>query len=156
MHGCCIACKGHGIIFTARSGVGKTTHMRLWKQVYADEVTVINGDKPIIRFFEDGPYAYGTPWAGKEGYQVNDKVKLTDICFIERGEQNSVEKADKEQYVNFIMQQVLHPTDPLMAIKSLELLDRLLSGCNLWVIKCNISEQAAQLAHDTIIGGTDK
>ncbi|MBR5783247.1 MAG: hypothetical protein IKY33_03370 [Clostridia bacterium] len=157
-HGSTIACDGHGIIFTAQSGVGKTTHTKIWWQLFGKEkITIINGDKPIIRFKEDGKaYAYGTPWAGKENYRVNDKVQVTDLCFIERCETVSVERADKSKYIDFVLNQVLHPADPMLAIKQLELLDRFLSACNLWVIKCNISRQAGEMAYNTIIGGTKK
>ena len=52
------------------------------------------------------------------------------------------------------MQQLLLPAEPEAAGKTLELLDRLLSACNLWVIQCNISEEAAITAHNAIIGDT--
>ena len=49
---------------------------------------------------------------------------------------------------------VLSPAEPEAAGKTLELLDSLLSECNLWVIQCNISEEAAITAHNAIIGDT--
>lgn len=152
MHGSVIECGGKGIAFLARSGVGKTTHTMLWKQVYGQQVRIINGDKPIIRFFGGVPYAYGTPWAGKENLQINDRVQLTDICFIERSPDNSASRADSTDHLGAVMQQILHPSEPAAAVKTLELLDRLLSVCNVWVIKCNVSEDAAITAHDTILG----
>lgn len=155
LHGSVIDCGGRGIVFLARSGVGKTTHTMLWKQVYGDQMRIINGDKPIIRFFEGVPYAYGTPWAGKENLQCNDRVRLTDLCFIERSEENRVVPMKPEDCINAVMQQILIPPDPQLAIKTLQLLDRLLSVCRLWVIGCNISEAAAILAHDTMIGETN-
>ena len=152
LHGSVIECGGKGIAFLARSGVGKTTHTMLWKQVYGKQVRIINGDKPIIRFYGDVPYAYGTPWAGKENLQINDRVPLTDICFIERNPENSVSRVDPTDHLGAVMQQILHPSEPVAAFKTLELLDRLLSVCNVWVIKCNVSEDAAITAHDTILG----
>lgn len=152
MHGSVIECGGKGIAFLARSGIGKTTHTMLWKQVYGQQVRIINGDKPIIRFFDRVPFAYGTPWAGKENLQINDRVQLTDICFIERSAEIAVSKADPTDHLGAVMQQILHPSEPAAAVKTLELLDRLLSVCNVWVIKCNVSENAAIMAHDTILG----
>lgn len=152
LHGSVIDCDGRGIAFLARSGVGKTTHTMLWKQVYGENMRIINGDKPIIRFFEDIPYAYGTPWAGKEKLQCNDRVRLTDLCFIERSAENQVIPIKPEDCINAVMQQILVPPDPRMAVKTLQLLDRLLSVCRVWIIRCNISQEAAVLAHDTILG----
>lgn len=152
MHGCVIECQGRGIAFLARSGVGKTTHTMLWKQLYEEQMRIINGDKPIIRFFNGVPYAYGTPWAGKEHMQTNARVELTDLCLIQRSEKNSVCRVDPAEYLGVLMQQLLLPAEPEAAGKTLELLDRLLSTCNLWVIRCNISEEAAITAHNAIIG----
>lgn len=152
LHGSVIDCKGRGVAFLARSGVGKTTHTMLWKQVYGDGLRIINGDKPIIRFFEGVPYAYGTPWAGKENFHCNARVPLTDLCFIERSEENRVIQISPEECLNAVMQQIFIPSNPQMAIKTLQLLDRLLSACRVWIIRCNISQDAAVLAHDTVLG----
>lgn len=152
LHASIIDCNGRGIGFLARSGVGKTTHTRLWKQVFDENVRIINGDKPIIRFFNGVPFAYGTPWAGKEGLQCRDRVRLTDLCFIERSRENAVYQVDPLAYFNALMVQVLHPSEPEAAEKTLTLLDQLLSGCRFWVIKCNMSEEAAQIAHHAIMG----
>lgn len=152
LHGVVISCADKGIAFVARSGVGKTTHTMLWRKNFADDMVIINGDKPIIRFIDDVPFAYGTPWAGKEGIQVNDRVELTDICFIERDVNNSTTLIEnKADYFNLFMNQVLRPSDPIAAINTLELIDKLISRCNFWSVKCNVSDEAAILAHDTIV-----
>jgi len=153
LHASVISYKDRGIAFLAPSGTGKTTHTFLWQKLLGDDVRIINGDKPIIRFFDNVPYAYGTPWAGKENWQINDKVKLTDVCIIERSDTCSVFKADTKKYLPSLMMQVLRPTDPLLAIKTLGLVDRLVSSSNLWVIQCDISRQAVELAYNTICEG---
>lgn len=152
MHGSVIECQGRGIAFLARSGVGKTTHTMLWQQVYGDQMRIINGDKPIIRFFDGVPFAYGTPWAGKENLHTNARVQLTDLCLIQRGRENAVYAVDPAQYLDMLMQQLLLPAEPEAAERTLELLDRLLSVCKVWVIQCNISGEAAITAYNAIIG----
>ena len=57
-----------------------------------------------------------------------------------------------EECLAAVMQQILIPSEPMMASRTLTLLDGLLSTCRLWVIRCNISQDAAILAHDTILG----
>lgn len=152
LHGVIISCGGRGIAFVARSGVGKTTHAMLWQKNFKNETVIINGDKPIIRFLDGTPFAYGTPWAGKEGIQINDRVELTDICFIERDEINSTTLIkNKSEYFNMFMNQVLRPADPVAAMNTLDLLDKLISKCNFWSIKCDVSDEAAIIAHNAII-----
>ncbi len=152
MHGAIFNIDGRGIIFIARSGTGKSTHLMLWQKLYGDKLTIVNGDKPIIRFFDGVPYAYGTPWAGKEKLQNNICTKLTDICILERGTENSTVKVDPAEYLDQIMQQVLHPADPMAALQTLDLVDSLAKQCNFWNIKCNISDEAAITSHDAIFG----
>jgi hypothetical protein len=82
-HGVVIAYdRDDGYMFTAVSGTGKSTHARLWKKYLKDAVEVVNGDKPIIAVENKEAIAYGTPWAGKEGWQKNRGVRLKGICII--------------------------------------------------------------------------
>jgi hypothetical protein len=113
---------------------------------------IINGDKPIIRFLDETPYAYGTPWAGKEGFQINGKTPLTDICFIERAKENKIVRITPEEALKPLMNQILIPSDPLAAVKMLDLLDKLLKTTRLWVIYCDPTIEAAEVASKAIFG----
>ena len=79
LHGVVADVDGTGVAFLAKSGVGKSTHTALWQEVLGDKMTVVNGDKPLIRIIDDKIYAYGTPWAGKEKNQKNTKTNLKKI-----------------------------------------------------------------------------
>ena len=61
IHSSSIAFRDKGIIFTAPSGTGKSTHVNLWEQTFGREVTVVNDDTPAIRFINDVPMLSGTP-----------------------------------------------------------------------------------------------
>ena len=50
-HSAVIESEDYAYAITANSGVGKTTHLRLWLSEFRDVVKVLNGDKPLIRFF---------------------------------------------------------------------------------------------------------
>ena len=153
LHSACFDVGGVGIAFAAHSGTGKTTHMNLWQKLLGDKMVVVNGDKPIVRFFEDEPetpYAYGTPWCGKEGLGCNMRTKLQHICFIERSETNYVEQMEKADAIERIFNQVYKPSDPVAVMKTMQLIDRLLSCCKLWTIHCNMEDEAAKIAYNTI------
>ncbi len=152
LHSSLVSVNGVGVAFTALSGTGKTTHTLLWQQLLTDKMEIINGDKPIIRFLDEisTPYGYGTPWCGKEGLNKNTKVPLKHICLIERAEQNSCEKLTGKEALNFIFNQIIIPKEPLAAAKVLEILDKLLTSCEIWKIKCNMDISAAKTAFNTI------
>lgn len=149
-HGAAFSANGNGVVLCALSGTGKTTHMLLWKNMLGDNFKVINGDKPIIRFFDGVPYAYGTPWNGKEHFGCNSRVELKDICFIERAATNSVIPIERAEATQRISTQMVQPEDTAGIIKNMEFIDGLLNTCRTWVIKCNMEPQAAQVAYDTL------
>lgn len=155
LHSACFDVNGIGVAFSAHSGTGKTTHMLLWQKLLGDKITVVNGDKPIVRFFEnepETPYAYGTPWCGKENLGCNMRTPLKHICFIERADKNSCEPLDKSDAVNLIFNQVYMPKDPAAMMKTMQLIDRLLSCCKLWKIRCNMESDAAETSFNAIFG----
>lgn len=155
LHSACFDVGGEGVAFAAHSGTGKTTHMRLWQQLLGEKMVVVNGDKPIVRFFEGEPrqpYAYGTPWNGKEQLGCNMRTPLKHICFIERSETNYVEKVDKKAIVNRIFNQVYMPEDSMSMLKTMQLIDRLVTCCDLWIIHCNMDPEAAKVAYEAILG----
>ena len=145
--------EGEGVAFAAHSGTGKTTHMNLWQEYLGEKMVVVNGDKPIVRFFEDEPeqpYAYGTPWNGKEHLGCNMRTPLKHICFIERSKTNFVEKLDKNEAIDRIFNQVYMPENSISKNNTVELIDRVLSCCDLWIIHCNMEKEAAEVAYKTI------
>ena len=155
LHSACFDVDGEGVAFAAHSGTGKTTHVRLWQELLGDKMVVVNGDKPIVRFFEDEPetpYAYGTPWNGKERLGCNMRTPLKHICFIERSETNYVEPMEKSDAIDRIFNQVYMPKDPMAVMNTMQLIDRLLSCCKLWTIHCNMEPSAAETAYKTIFG----
>ena len=180
LHSACFDVDGVGVAFAAHSGTGKTTHMLLWQKLLGDRMTIVNGDKPIVRFFDEEAhsmsneqltisneqlgmsnsslqndhsqliYAYGTPWNGKEHLGCNMRTPLKHICFIERAEQNSCQPMDRSDAINRIMNQVYMPSDPAALLKTMQLIDRLINSCQLWLIRCNMEPEAAQIAFQTI------
>lgn len=155
LHSACFEVNGCGVAFAAHSGTGKTTHMLLWQRLLGERLTVVNGDKPIVRYFGDEPrvpYAYGTPWNGKEHLGCNMRTPLRHICFIERSERNYCEPITKSEAINAIMTQVYMPKDPAAMAQTLALIDRLLSDCRLWKIHCNLEPDAAEVSYRAIFG----
>ena len=153
LHSALFDVDGVGIAFAAHSGTGKTTHMRLWRRLLGDRLKIVNGDKPIIRFFDNEPeipYGYGTPWNGKEHLGTNSKTPLKHICFIERAEQNSCEPMKAADVLNLIFNQVYMPKNPLAVMSTMQLINRLVNSCSLWKIKCNMDISAAETAYNTI------
>ena len=148
LHSAVIEVNGRAIAFSARSGTGKSTHIRLWRSVYGDRVRIVNGDKPIIRFDREGtPIAYGTPWAGKEGWQRNVGVPLHSIVILRRGETDRLLPISREEAALELLGQILIGETESEAAASMEMLDRLIASVDLRVLYCTPTEEAARVAY---------
>ncbi|MBO7761328.1 MAG: hypothetical protein J6T24_00865 [Clostridia bacterium] len=91
LHAAFFTVDGYGIAVCAKSGVGKSTHVALWRDLFSERVRIINGDKPLIRRREDGLFlGYGTPMAGKEGWQENTAAPVRAVLFLARAEEDRV------------------------------------------------------------------
>ncbi|MBQ8850715.1 MAG: hypothetical protein IJ011_10320 [Clostridia bacterium] len=148
MHCAVIEYEGEGYAFAAASGTGKSTHISLWQKRFGDGVHIVNGDKPIMRFSGDRLYAYGTPWCGKEGFNENTSVPIKAICFIERAKENSIRKISPSDALTRIFHQILTPETVECLDSFLPLLDRTLTEIPCYVLGCNISEEAAEVAYN--------
>jgi len=147
-HSAVIEYEGQGYAFAARSGTGKSTHISLWQKKFGDNVNIVNGDKPILRFVGEKLYAWGTPWCGKEGWNINTSVPLKAICFLERAEKNTIRKISADEALMRVFQQILLPSDLEMVDSLIPLLDRTLRDVPCYILGCNMSEEAAEVAYN--------
>lgn len=145
-HGSCLAIDGRGVLFTAKSGTGKSTHTRLWRQEFGQRVKMVNDDKPFLRISEDGITVYGTPWRGKHALGENISVPLRAIVFVNRGEENRVEPVTSRELYPLLLQQTYTPEDPEAMVKTLALVERLSREVSLLKLYCNMQPEAAHVA----------
>ena len=151
MHGASISYNEHAYLFTAPSGTGKSTHIRLWKKYLGDDVKIVNGDKPFISL-ENEPMIYGSPWAGKENWHRNCRMPLKGICFVQRGTTNSIRRIEASDCLSLLFKQVYLPADTLAAGLTLELVDMLIKKVPLYVLTCDMSEDAVRCSFEALTG----
>ena len=148
-HGAAISYKGAAILFTAPSGTGKSTHIKLWKKTFKDQVDIINGDEPILRI-EDTASVFGTPWAGKENWHKNRQAPLYAICLLKQAKNNRINKVDPQTCLPALLKQVYLPTDATSMKQTLKLFDALLKSIPVYVLECNISREAVMTAYNAV------
>ncbi|MBR4760348.1 MAG: hypothetical protein IK078_09420 [Lachnospiraceae bacterium] len=149
MHGSSIAVDGKGYLFTAKSGTGKSTHTRLWRELLGQRAVMINDDKPLIRVNDDGSaVVYGTPWDGKHRLSSSIAVPLKVICILERGKENSISEVVKEDVYPMLLQQIYRSSDRQVMEQTIKLIDRL--DVKLFKLSCNMDPGAAMLSFNTM------
>ncbi len=154
MHGAAIAVDGEAYLFTAPSRTGKTTQIWRWLDHRPDAV-VVNGDKPFIRFSDDGtpPLACGSPWAGKENMYANVMVPLKAIVLMERAEDNRIGRISLAAAFPTLLQQVYRPEDAAKMRKTLQLLRRLDPAVSFWRFRFNnLKDDCFPVAYRALTG----
>ena len=150
LHGSTICVDGHAYLFTARSGTGKSTHTRLWRETFGSRAVMVNDDKPFLQFTPDGVFACGSPWSGKHGLDSNITVPLQGICLLQRGTENRIRPAQAEEVLPMLYKQSNLPLDETKLPRLASLVERLSRTVPLWQMECTKDPAAAQVAFDAM------
>lgn len=153
LHSSAIVRDNRAYLFSADSGTGKSTHTNLWRRVFGDnEVRLLNDDKPALRCEEGAWYAYGTPWSGKTGQNLNLKVPLAGICFLTRGNENKIKRLDPVQALYEVLNQTSRPKDPVLKAKVLDVASKLIADIPVWKMECTLEPEAAVVSYEAMSG----
>ncbi len=151
LHSSGVVVDNYAYLFSADPGTGKSTHTDLWVKYFGSErAKIINDDKPAIRMIDDQIYVYGTPWSGKTDQNINMRVPLGAIVFLERSTDNWVKEIEPKEAIPLILQQTIRPHEPDVMIKLLDMLDIVLRRIKLYRLGCNISEEAVKVSYNGI------
>ena len=148
IHGSTVAVDGKAYLFTAKCGTGKSTHTRLWRQVFGDRAVMVNDDKPFLELGEDGVTAHGSPWSGKHGLDSNVSVPLQGICILERGTENRISRITPEQAASMLRHQGYCP-EGMEAVYP-DLIEKLMEQTPLWRMECTKDPQAAMVSYEAM------
>jgi len=147
-HGSALSVDGEGFLFTAKSGTGKSTHTRFWRETFGDRVVMVNDDKPLLRITDEGVIVCGTPWDGKHRISTNTMVPLKGLCILTRAAENSVEEITAKEAMPMLLQQTQRSANPASMVKTLQLLQKLTEKTGLYRLGCNLDPHAAVVAYE--------
>lgn len=149
VHASAIAVDGQAYLFMAGSGIGKSTHTKLWMDYFGDRAFMVNDDKPIIKVgvCPNPAVVLGTPWDGKHRRSTNAAVPLKAICLLKRWDQNSIVKVSADQAYPQILQHCLRQKNHTKMELTLNLLDQLTDQSPLYQLYCNMEQSAVTTAY---------
>lgn len=153
LHGSAIAVDGNAYLFTAKSGTGKSTHTRLWREVFGDRAVMVNDDKPLLKVQNGEVTVYGTPWNGKHHLGGNISAPLQGVAILKRGQENTIAPAKTEEVLPMLIQQSYRPEDPALMGKVLTSVDTLRKTVPVWELHCNMEQEAALVAYEAMSKG---
>ena len=152
-HGVVFLWRGKAFLFTAGSGVGKTTQLKNWQTMCGDELDVLNGDKPVLREEGDLITVYPSPWKGKE--HLGDDVltaRLSGIIYLEQADRDSIRRMTPEEAVEPILRRVLSTFGTQeIVLNACRFCDSLLRTVPVWHLANRGSIESAFITRETLL-----
>lgn len=135
LHAALVEYRGSALAICAPSGVGKTTHARLWRD--HKHALILNGDRAVCRPSQGGWLSYGTPWSGTSGEQINRSAPLRALVILERGGTNTAQRVSPAAALPLVFPHLLFPRwDPALTAQAMRLLDQLLAEVPVFRLQC--------------------
>ena len=143
-HGALVEYGGQAFAVCADSGVGKTTHARLWRD--CKNALILNGDRAVCRETDGVWTAYGTPWSGTSGEQINRSAPLRALVVLERGGRNEAARLSLPETLPAILPHLLYPGwDRELSERAMERLDSLLCAVPVIRLRCRPDTEAVDV-----------
>ncbi|MBQ2896933.1 MAG: hypothetical protein IJE46_01230 [Clostridia bacterium] len=149
-HSSAISYKEKGILFSAPSGTGKSTHTSLWKDVFKKDVSIFNDDTPILKIENNVCFAYGSPWSGKTAINKNIKVPLKAIVSLDRAEKNSAKKLTGLDAFYRVFNEFRKPPVGTLMENCLTLIDGVLERVPVFELLCNKEKDAVTTIYNAV------
>jgi hypothetical protein len=152
LHASALELDGGAYLFSGPSGMGKSTHTGLWQKEFPS-ARLFNDDKPALRRIDGVWYAYGTPWSGKHGININIKVPLRGICFLRQGDENKIRRLSNIEAVSAVMSQTIRGFRTERGLdKLINTLGQLVEEIPIYELTNRPEPAAAHLSHATMTG----
>lgn len=140
-HGVLMEHEGCGIVISAPSGTGKTTHARLWRDL--ENALIINGDRALCKKTDKSWRGYGMPWSGTSGEQINRSVPITAMVVLEQSKENHAELLTGLDAFAAVMPNLQYPGwDAALTCTAMDLIDDFLSEIPVIKLRCRPDEES--------------
>ena len=156
LHASAVELDGRAYLFSGPCGMGKSTHTRLWQREFP-EARIFNDDKPALRRIDGRWFAYGTPWSGKNHININMKASLAGICFLKRGEKNSIRRLSADEAITRLIHQTMRVFRKEADLDlMLSMVEQLATEIPIYELHALADVAAARLSYETMRRGAEE
>lgn len=151
MHASVTMNNGYGYLFLGKSGTGKSTHSKLWRQ-YIEGSDLLNDDNPAVRAFDDGRViVYGTPWSGKTPCYRNLQMPVGAYVRLEQYPENVIRQETRlETFASVLSSCSTMVWDKPSYDHITNTVSQIASKVSAYYLRCRADQKAAQLSYSTI------
>lgn len=151
LHCSAVVKDGKAYLFSGHSGAGKSTHAQLWISTLGGDTRIINDDKPALRCIDGVWYAYGTPWCGKDGINLNEKAPIAGVCFMKQASENKIRKLSAaESTCKLLSQTIFNFTEVPLLDAFTQSLDDFVRKIPVFELENVPEPSAARLSYETM------
>lgn len=154
-HASAVAVDGQAYLFAAKSGTGKSTHARYWREYLGERAVMVNDDKPFLQIEGGRVTVFGSPWCGKHGLHTNIAVPVKAVCLLERSAESFITPLSARQAFPVLYRQTFQTESREDRQKELSLLEQMANSVRLYRLGADLSLEAARMAYAGMNGGTE-
>lgn len=149
LHSSFIRWQGHGILFSAPSGTGKSTQAGLWETNMKAEV--LNGDRAGIRYANGQWTAYGLPYAGSSHIYRKESAPICAIVVLRQGPENVIRPMPTAAALRALFPEFsAHRWNPAFMNKVLDIASDMLQEIPIYCLECRPDYGAVRLLFNTL------
>lgn len=151
LHSSVVVHRGSAVLFSAPSGIGKSTHAALWQQRFGAEL--LNGDRCVIEQTPEGFLAHGSPYSGSSEVCKRKSAPIGGIFLLQQAAENRTEPMSAaDAFRRLLPQTVVNLWNPGQVRQLTQLLASLAAAVPVYALFCRPDIAAAELAEQTIFG----
>ena len=154
-HSVAILHNGGAYLLTGRSGIGKSTQFRNLTKIYPGVIKVINGDKPILRFPENGPVTvHPSPWMGKERWGNHRlSAPLKGIVCLEQDRENRIRRFAPGEAAPVVYRQFLYRPESRETINRIcDFEEKMLASVPVYLMTNRGDTESSEMLYESVIG----
>lgn len=149
VHASAVVDNNRGVIFSAPSGTGKSTHAKLWEKYRG--ARIINDDNPVLRSIDGKTYVFGTPWSGSSDRFDNSLAELKAIVLLEQAKENKIVKLGAAETVQRFMPRCYLPYhDRKLLDAAMNNLETIIAMTPVYLLGCTPEKEAMELVYQCI------
>lgn len=152
LHSSVVCYKGKCVLFSGRSGVGKSTQADIWNKAFNAEI--INGDRCVIAKRDDAFFGCGSPYAGSSEIFKQKEAPIAGIVFVSQGKSNRIYPVSKkEAFFRIYSQCVVNTWDASYTKKMCDFTDILIEKTPMYILSCKPELSVAELVKQQLYRG---
>ena len=142
------------VAFIGHSGVGKSTHSRLWIE-HIKNAELVNDDQPAVRVFGNNTVMiYGTPWSGKTPCYRSVSASLESIVCMRQAKDNMIISLSPLQLLSELYASCSMMKSDVQTLKNIiSTIVEISSSVHGFILENRPEAEAAILVYNHTIGG---